>query len=347
MGVAGLVTCGSMTCPCCASKIGAHRAGEIGDTLRRHRDDHWRSELRIGGGAMLITLTLRHSLGMALVFLLSVLRYGWSRVTSGAAYQQDMVRSGIVGWISSLEITWGRAAGFHPHLHVLVLTDTPVSIEHARDLGERWFLRWERALGRKGVQSIMDSGGLDVRLCDLSDLSTGALGDYLSKVGREVAGSVAKEGRNGSFSTFGLLREVIGTYEAGAFTAWEELERTVNGKRVRFLTWSKGASEIRARAGHAAEVSDDDIAATDHGGDDLIAIDPEDWPRLRVMLEVFFGVGERDGIAAAGDWLTSRGVRWSWCTPSPRLPRVSRPVQRAPRPSRPPGRTRPGGPRHD
>jgi hypothetical protein len=124
-----------------------------------------------------------------------------------------------------------------------------LSPEHARNLGELWFLRWERALGRRGVQSIMDSGGLDVRICDLSDLSTGALGDYLSKVGREVTSSFAKEGRDGSFSMFGLLREDIGTYEVQAFMAWNELESAVNGKRVRFLTWSKGAQEIRARAG--------------------------------------------------------------------------------------------------
>ena len=345
MGMAGLVTCGSMTCPCCASKVGAHRAREISDTLRQHRDDYWHPELKMGGGAVLITLTLRHHVGMALLFLLTVLRYAWGRVTSGGAYQREMTGSGIVGWISSLEITWSRVNGFHPHLHVVVLTDTPVSYEHARDLGERWFLRWERALGRKGVTSVMDSGGLDVRVCDLGDLSTGAIGDYLSKVGREVAGSAAKEGRNGSFSTFGLLREVIATYAADAFGAWEELEATVNGKRVRFLTWSKGAQEIRARAGHAETVTDEEIAATDTGGEDLLVIDPADWPRLRSMLEVFFGVGERDGIVAAALWLTRHRIRYTWCTAAPRLPRPPRPAQRAPRPTRPPGRPRPGGAR--
>jgi hypothetical protein len=31
-------------------------------------------------------------------------------------------------------------------------------------------------------------------------------------------------------------------------------------------------------------------------GDDLIAIDADDWPKLRVVLEMVFGVGERDGL---------------------------------------------------
>ena len=143
----------------------------------------------------------------------------------------------------------------------------------------------------------MDTGGWDVRTCDLCDPSTGALDDYLSKVARETTSSNAKEGRDGSFSMFGLLREVIASYEYAAFGAWEELERTVSGKRVRFLTWSKGAQAIRARAGHARALTDEEIAATDMGGDDLIAIDPDDWPKLQVLLEVFFGAGERDGAA--------------------------------------------------
>jgi hypothetical protein len=73
---------------------------------------------------------------------------------------------------------------------------------------------------------------------------------------------------------FGLLREVIGTYEVGAFDAWAELERAVSGNRVMFLTWSKGAQEIRARAEHARAMTDDEIAATDLGGDDLIVTNP-------------------------------------------------------------------------
>ena len=56
-----------------------------------------------------------------------------------------------------------------------------MSVEMAREMGERWFARWERALARRGIQSIINQGGLDARSCDLSDLSTGALGDYLAR----------------------------------------------------------------------------------------------------------------------------------------------------------------------
>ena len=79
-------------------------------------------------------------------------------------------------------------------------------------------------------------------------------------------------------------------------------------------------------------LTDDEIAATDMGGDDLIASDPADWPKLRVVLEMFFGVGERDGLPEAAAWLTGSGIGWPWATPGPRLPRPSTTAQRAPRP---------------
>jgi len=50
------------------------------------------------------------------------------------------------------------------------------------------------------------------------------------------------------------------------------------------------------------------------GGDDLIAIDPADWPKLRVVLEVFFRVGEDEGLEEAAHWLTRRDIRWFWAT---------------------------------
>ena len=47
------------------------------------------------------------------------------------------------------------------------------------------------------------------------------------------------------------------------------------------------------------------------GGANLIAIHPDDWPKLRVVLEVFFGVGERDGLPEAAASLTCNGIGWA------------------------------------
>jgi hypothetical protein len=93
-------------------------------------------------------------------------------------------------------------------------------------------------------------------VCDLGDMSSGALGAYRSKIGHEVAGSHNKRGRaTESYTIVGLLREVIDTYEVQAFRAWQELERTIASKRRKVLTGSDGAQQIRARPGTAAETS--------------------------------------------------------------------------------------------
>jgi hypothetical protein len=289
----------------------------------------------------MVTLTLRHHLGSVLPVLLTVLRYAWGRVCSGGAYMAEVRRFGIVGWIGSLEITWGRNAGFHPHLHVLVLTDIELSPDMARALGVAWFDRWQRAVRRKGADTL-EEHGLHVRVCDLGDLSTGALGDYLSKVGHEAAGAHMKEGRDGSFSILGLLREVVATYDADLIEVWWTLEDAIAGKRRKFLTWSEGAQELRARAGHRTEKTDEELAAEDEGGRDLIAIDREDWGRVVVELAALLDVAETEGVTAATGWLTDRGVGWRPVTAAPRRSRAPDTPEAAR--ARPRGRRRAGTP---
>jgi hypothetical protein len=68
----------------------------------------------------------------------------------------------------------------------------------------------------------------------------------------------------------------------------------------------------------------------------VLAIDREDWPRLAVVLDALFRVGERDGLTAARVWLTEHGITWRELVQAPRRPLLRRSV-RAPRPTRPPG----------
>jgi hypothetical protein len=336
MGVAGVVTCGSRTCPVCAAKIGRREAETIADTLRVHRDTVYHPELARyglqGGAAVLVTLTLRHHLGQALLFLLGVLGYAWRLTMSGGGYAKLAEQFGIVGWIRCLEINRSRVNGWHPHLHVVILLETAMSLQMAEEMGGQLFARWQRGVRRKGADTLHEHG-VRVDLCDLGDMSSGALGAYLSKIGHEVAGSVGKQGRTReSFTVIGLLREVIDTYEYQAFNAWRELEDAVAGKRRKFLTWSAYARELRARAGHGREdKSDEELAEEDMGSADLVAVERDDWPRLFGRLDELFRVGERRGMPAAVAWLDAAGIRWRWVKPAPQLPRVVRPVERAPR----------------
>jgi hypothetical protein len=316
MGVAGVVTCGQRLCPPCAARIGRREAQQIADTLAVHRDTVYTPELvgyGLGGGhAVLATFTLRHHLGQALVLLLAVVQYAWRQVSSGRGYAKLAEDFGVVGWIRSLEITWGRAHGWHPHLHVLILLDHPMSQLRADELAWRLFEPWQRGVRRKGADALAERG-IDVKVCDLGDMSSGVLGAYLSKIGHEVAGSHNKIGRDvESFTLVDLLREVRDTYEETAFLAFRELEATIAGKRRKFLTWSAGAQEMRARAGHGhRDKTDEELAEEDEiGSPDLIAVNREDWGLLAVRLEQLYRVGENEGLGAVKVWLSRHGIRW-------------------------------------
>jgi hypothetical protein len=44
------------------------------------------------------------------------------------------------------------------------------------------------------------------------------------------------------------------------------------------------------------------------GGEDMIAINPADWPRPRLVVEALYRLIEQDGIAAGPVWLTEQGI---------------------------------------
>ena len=217
---------------------------------------------------------------------------------------------------------------------MIVLLDMAVSQERAEVLGHLLFGRWQRGLRRKGGDAT-EERGVNIKVCDLGDLSSGALGSYLSKIGHEVAGSHTKDGRGvESYTMVGLLREVKDTYEVQAFAALRELEQTASRKRRKFLTWSNGARELRARAGHGRhDKTDEELAEEDDlASPDLVAVDRDDWARLVEELPALLRVGETHGMNAAKAWMTVRGIRWRDLVEAPRLTGRSRtsPPERPP-----------------
>lgn len=269
-GLAGLVHCGSpWSCPVCARKIGAQRAQEIREVVSAVDAE--------GGACGLVTLTLGHHSGHALTDSWGVLRHAWSRVT-GRAWVREQGQFGITGWIAAVEVTHSDAAGFHPHLHVVVCFDTPVSDLLLEELAGRWFLRFERALARRGFSALEFQGGLDART--VSADSSGALAVYLSKLALEVTGSTIKRGRRGSRSMWQVLADGLATGLADDLDAWWECERASRGRKQ--VTFSRG---VRRRYRLGEEQTDDEIADRDMGGGDLIALPAETWRAIQDRAE--------------------------------------------------------------
>ena len=296
-GYAGLVTCGSCwACPTCSAKIAARRADELSQVMR--------TVLTSGGAASLITLTMRHHAGQKLSDCWAALSSAWRAVLSGQQWRDDQELGGLLGWVRVVEATHGHN-GWHLHVHVLVCWKRSVPLGLAREIGQRMWQRWTKALERHGFTSWKHRGGVDVRM---ASLGTDNLSAYFTKLAREVTYSHTKEARGGR-SPFGIVTDGLRTGDASDLDLWAEWEQVSFGKRQ--LTWSLGVHDLRKLAG-LGEQTDEEIAAEDLQGSDTIALPHPTWEvLLRGELTTdLLDVAEIAGVEGAMQWLNARDLEW-------------------------------------
>jgi Replication protein len=297
-GYAGLVTCGSVwACPVCAGKIAARRAEELSQVMR--------AVLTAGGSASLITLTMRHHAGHQLKDLWQALSSAWKGVISGKQWTQDQELGGLLGWVRVVEATHGRN-GWHLHVHVLVCWQRSVSLRLAQDIGYRMWQRWTKVLERRGFTSWKHRGGVDVRM---ATLGSNNLSRYFTKLAWEVTYSHMKEARGGR-SPFKILVDGLRTGNAEDLGLWLEWEQGSFARRQ--LTWSLGAHDLRKLAGLGVEQSDEEVAAEELAGEDLIALPYPTWKVLlkHELTTDLLDVAEIGGVEAACAFLQLRGLSW-------------------------------------
>jgi len=302
-GYAGLATCGSVwACPPCAAKIAARRAEELADVMAAvHRS---------GGSAYLLTLTMRHHKGQRLASLWDAITAAWSAVTTGRAWMED--QAGMLGWARVVEVTHSPRSGWHVHVHALLCWSGLVDPDAAQRVAFRAWRRWDAALRRRELDST-PVHGVDARPVRFGD---GGLGDYFTKAAREVTAAYAKDSRGGR-SPFAILRDAVETYAADdveLLWQWEAASR--NRKQ---LTWSTGRMDLRALAGLRREQTDEEVAAEEAGGTDVIALPGETWEAISRAGQgtELLDVAETAGVEGATGWLVGRGLAWH--RPRPRL----------------------------
>lgn len=196
----GLAICGNAwSCPVCAHRVRMRHAAQV-----KHVAESARRE---GCSVYLVTLTLRHSWGDDLRAMRAGLADAWTRVQRGAPWARWKRRVGWIGAVRAMEVTHGRN-GWHPHLHLLVVTEEPLQEEPCAWLAHRWSSMVRRALGpahlpvtrlsrRDGIRPedvVFRTPGLDVVRAHDGD---GAAA-YMTKLGLEVAG--ASKGRRTPWS---------------------------------------------------------------------------------------------------------------------------------------------------
>ncbi len=252
--VTGIRRCGSpWACPVCAPVVRERRALEIDRGLSAH--------LAGGGGAVFVTLTLRHHRGDELGPRLALVSEALHDCLSGAAWKRRSARLGYVGAIRATEVTWAEANGWHPHVHAVLLLERPIGEAQADDL-RAWLLgRWGGVCERRGFGTLSAAHGVDVQVVR----SAPELAGYLTKVdggwgaGHELARGDVKVGRVHGLVPAQLLGEFIETGEVRFKLLWQEYERATFGKRA--IVWSAGLR--RRLLGEEVEESDEALASSE------------------------------------------------------------------------------------
>lgn len=274
---AGLMKCGGVwVCPVCSAKITERRRVEIKQGL-----DVWQGS---GGGVFMVTFTMQHNNTEALHDLLSTLTDTLRAVQSGAAWDRLKDRYQIAGSIRAIEITTSKAAGWHPHAHVLFFTKckNPNIFAIKADFTKRY-----TAILSKNGKYASFTHGVDVREGDT------AAADYLAKMGIETP--------NPTTSAAGLDYEISkglqkGGKIGGHFTPFDLLVLSARGDKwagkmfAEYASATKGINQIRWGRGLrdllevGKELTDTEIAEsdTDTGGIEFYSFSKMVWKIVRL-----------------------------------------------------------------
>jgi hypothetical protein len=270
-------------CPVCAAKIAARRTDEVSAALAAH--------LGAGGGASFLTLTLPHTSGDSLSRTRRLAAKAWQRVQQGRSWLDCKTAIGLVGSIRALEVTHG-AHGWHPHVHVLLLTGRPLGQSEATALGDHAFNAWRTYVVSQGH-------AVPLRQCTtLSEVQGTEAARYATKFGAalELTQSAAKLGRaKESRTPFAILADYLETGDVEDLELWHTWERAMKGARQ--LTWSRG---LKGRLA-VEERSDEEVACAEVGGVVVARLPASAWrvvvsiPDLAVQL---LDAAEAGGAAA-------------------------------------------------
>lgn len=335
-GVAGLKTCGSVwVCPCCASKISRTRTDDVDQAIRTWADQ--------GNSFVMLTLTMQHKRTDRLSALWDGLSGSWRKFVSDKTYKTTTKGLGVRGYHRVTEVTVG-ANGWHVHLHVLYFVQGRPGDLTSRAAGGALVGRWINAVDSQGFSAT--AAAQDWKILRGSAQAISQVAGYFHKgeyreraranrdprlVALEMTRADLKRGRNGGRTPFQVLEEIVnglhtdGVISESDLALWSEWEEASHGRRQSI--WSRG---LRDLVGLDQEISDEEAAAAEVDGVDLVIIPADEWRKIardgRAHLD-FLAVIEEAGPSffsmrqAASDWLTSRGVRHTLCAhPSSGVP---------------------------
>lgn len=251
---AGLQTCGLVwLCPVCAPKVQAYRAAELALAIEQAQE--------LGLLVELVTFTAPHSRSDRLADLEEKAGKAFRSMANGRPYRRLSDELGIVGTVSSGEVTWGELNGWHPHRHTLRFRRPGPAMGSRHKLAAHdleVFGLWRSAVERHGL------GKADVRGFSVEDGAKA--NEYVQKMATEavrfrwgtedeMARSHTKKGRFGNLTPFDFLRMGAAGVDGAWDRLWREYADAYKGKTQ--LRWSKG---LRNLLGVTETATDEQLA---------------------------------------------------------------------------------------
>ena len=233
----GVQRCGSVwACPRCSAAKRSKYAIELDAAYNAIMES---DDLNPG---VFLTLTLRHTKKVPLLTSLSTLHGAFAKMRVQQGWRRLMDQLGKEALVRSTEITYSENNGWHPHLHIWLITNKPVD-KTARAKAESEISSWWQT----AVANY--SGGADLVPddywgCDLRLVNSRGIAAYIHKIQDD------KEPGNNLRLSSELVRADLKTARANSIVPFELLDRpdgkklwleyveTTKGRRV--LDWTKG-----------------------------------------------------------------------------------------------------------
>lgn len=222
----GLMVCGlRWVCPCCTAAKSEESKKQLNAALAQGR--------QTGLVPVMLTLTARHSKKMALAKFWETLSTAEKKMKKRRQWKALNKRL-PGGFAKAVEVTYGKN-GWHPHLHIILLTDgadEAEALELVEALREIWLEELEK-VGLDGHSTAAKKRSFDVR-------SAATAAEYVAKWGaaEEMTLSGSKVGRAEGRTPWQLLRE--------AREAETEKERMFAGALwYEFIQVFKGVHQLR------------------------------------------------------------------------------------------------------
>jgi hypothetical protein len=246
-GLHDVSVCGSVwACPVCSERITARRRNELKHLLAVN-DKYF---------IVMVTYTLSHHDGEDLAPMVQALNHAIRRTKTGRPWRRFVDKWGLVGFVSTLEVTYGQN-GWHPHKHEMFVIDReklglegPVAkAKFEGEMQSELFHMYHHKLDIAGRDCDQDHGLVVTA-------NRKAYGEYIAKWGvtEELTRSVHKAASGAGRSVWELLKDSI-RGDARAWSLWLEYLRAFKGKKQ--LHWSKGLRELLELG---AELSDQEAA---------------------------------------------------------------------------------------